>query len=151
MSAGEKLKTMNTLYPAFGRYISSFSIINAEKLLHFYDKGQLKVTGGLKEVTYSESEGKFRAIFNRSNGIEEAEVFDIVYNCCGLSTDIRKSQPLYEYLSSTKLVNFTMFGSLDSDVKTQRVYSAVTDRVYGCGPATVGNLIAVNFIRGIQA
>jgi hypothetical protein len=44
-----------------------------------------------------------------------------------------------------------MFGTLDSHIETHLVNSKVTDRVYGCGPVTAGNLMVINFVRGIQA
>lgn len=77
------------------------------------------------------------------------EQYDIVINACGQSVDYRNTK-LYQNLDKSDTIDFTFFGSLDVNTKNLRVKSCKTDRIYACGPPTIGNHLIINFIRNIH-
>lgn len=101
-------------------------------------------------MTYNPELKKFTVAIDTPKNGERVEQFDIMINACGQTVDYRNNAKLYQNMDESETVDFTFIGSLDVDTNNLRVKSNKTDRIYACGPPTIGNFLIVNFLKNIH-
>jgi uncharacterized NAD(P)/FAD-binding protein YdhS len=144
LDESEKLKFKSWLGGYWAIHRHGMPLINAQRLDKLFDKKQLNVVAGMKEVTYNEKEERFILVSKEQTNKEQ-----YLINATGPAAALKSMKSeLMQNLASSGLIEANKTGGINIDTETMQI---ITDgdtcqNFYALGHITNGLLLDVNAV-----